>query len=258
MDSSLRLLAGAVAAAVVAVAAWRAGSLSARGAASAFVVGWIACAAGWEWAALLLVFFIAGSALSRLPSERAVEVEQIVEKGARRDAVQVLANGGIFALAAAGTLLWPSAFWAAAAIGALAAATADTWATEVGTRLGGAPRSILDWGLVRRGTSGAVTPAGLLASVAGAALIGAVARALEVAGLMPVLLGGVGGALADSLLGATVQERRRCDSCGMATERRIHTCGTPSRPAGGIAFVDNDVVNFIATAVGALIAVIAS
>lgn len=256
MNFGLRWLAGALAAAVLAAAAWRAGSLSARGAVAAFVVGWLACAAGWEWAALLLAFFVTGSALSRLPSQREREVEEVVEKGAVRDPFQVFANGGVFALAAVGALLNPSAIWPLAAAGALAAATADTWATEIGTRFGGTPRTILTGRAVRRGTSGAVSATGLLASAAGAALIATLAQALGIAGFAAVLIAGVGGALADSLLGATVQERRMCHACGTMTERRLHPCGTESRHAGGIAGVNNDVVNLLATAIGALIALV--
>jgi uncharacterized membrane protein len=70
-----------------------------------------------------------------------------------------------------------------------------------------------------------------------------------------IFLGGVAGALADTALGATLQERRRCIGCGEHTERKIHVCGSRTRRSGGIAGIDNDVVNFLATVVGAVVAI---
>jgi hypothetical protein len=61
----------------------------------------------------------------------------VVAKGGERDARQVLANGGLFTLAALGSLLAPSPLWEAAGAGAIAAATADTWATRSAPSPGG-------------------------------------------------------------------------------------------------------------------------
>ncbi|MEZ4523276.1 MAG: DUF92 domain-containing protein [Thermomicrobiales bacterium] len=49
-----------------------------------------------------------------------------------------------------------------------AAATSDTWATELGIRSGQMPRYVLSGRPVAAGLSGGITPAGTLASVAGA------------------------------------------------------------------------------------------
>jgi uncharacterized membrane protein len=64
----------------------------------------------------------------------------------------------------------------------------------------------------------------------------------------------LGGSMLDSLLGATVQAIYYCPACDKETERRIHTCGTKTRPLRGWPWMNNDVVNFIATLWGALIA----
>jgi uncharacterized membrane protein len=82
-----------------------------------------------------------------------------------------------------------------------------------------------------------------------------VARALSLTGTVGVVaIGGAAGAMADSLLGATLQERRWCDACALATERRVHDCGTRTRLAGGLAWMDNDAVNLLATLTGAVVA----
>ena len=104
-----RAAAGALVAAAIAAAAWRAGSLSRSGAAAAFFVGTIAIAAGWTWGALLIAYFASSSLLSRAgASLKAQRSGSVVEKAGARDATQVLANGGVFVLAALLEVLHPS------------------------------------------------------------------------------------------------------------------------------------------------------
>jgi uncharacterized membrane protein len=111
------------------------------------------------------------------------------------------------------------------------------------------------WQRVPAGTSGAVTTAGSLALAAGAAVTAATAL---LAGLPPsaaagALAGGIAGAWADTLAGAAVQERRRCDRCGEDTEQRVHACGTPTRVRGGLPGLGNDGVNGLCTVAGAAV-----
>lgn len=254
-----RTLVGLALAAALALAAHRARALSTSGAWGALVVGTLAMAAGMAWTAVLLAFFVSASLLShwrRAAKERATGA--VVEKGGARDAWQVAANGGLFAAAALGQLLVPAPAWGLVGAGALASAAADTWATEVGTAIGGTPRALLGGARVPPGTSGAVSLAGTLAMAAGAGFIGTVA-ALAGFGkevLVPVLLGGIAGAVADTVLGATVQERRWCARCGAMTERRRHDCGTITDPRRGWRGVDNDVVNLTSCAAGAVVALL--
>jgi uncharacterized protein (TIGR00297 family) len=256
-----RAFAGFVLAAVIAIVARKARSLTISGSLAATAIGTLAVAAGWNWGALLIVYFVSSTLLSR--SGRALKERRtasIVAKGGERDAVQVLANGAVFAGAAMAMLLRPDARWVALGAGSLAAAAADTWATEVGTLYGGEPRSILSWRRVPAGTSGGVTPIGTLAAVSGAMFVAILALLL---GWTPVIarhvaLGGVLGALLDSVLGATVQARRWCETCGRETERAIHDCGTATRPHRGLGWLDNDLVNFLSNAAGGLLAALLS
>lgn len=64
------------------------------------------------------------------------------------------------------------------------------------------------------------------------------------------LIGGVAGMLVDSLVGATVQERRWCATCERGTERLVHGCGAATAFAGGVRGVRNDFVNAVATTAG--------
>ena len=75
---------------------------------------------------------------------------------------------------------------------------------------------------------------------------------------MRVTLAGVFGATIDTLLGATVQARRWCDTCGRETERTVHDCGTTTRPLRGWRWLDNDLVNFLSAAAAGLLAALLS
>ena len=255
-----RALIGAVLSAFVALAARRTRTLATSGAIAGAMVGAISIAAGWSWGALLLSLFVSASALSRLGERKKAErVGPVVEKGGERDVRQVLANSGVFAVAALGSLLAPSPIWYAMGAGALAASTADTWATELGTLKGGDPISIISGKRVAPGTSGGITLVGTAAGVGGALFIGAVtALASWPVTFAAVALGGVAGALADSVLGATLQSRRWCDLCATPTERLVHSCGTPTRHAGGLLGFDNDAVNAACSGVGALVTLLLS
>jgi len=251
-----RALAGLLLAGAIAFVARTVRALSLGGAITALLVGTAAAIAGWTWATVLIVFFVTSSALSHFKrATREARICGIVEKGNERDAVQVLANGGVFAAGALLAAATGASVWAAAALGALAAATADTWATEVGTVAGGSPRSIISFKPLPAGTSGGVTVSGTLASVAGAAFIAGLGYLIGVgSAAAAVFIGGVLGSLADSLMGGTVQERRWCDGCLEATERRTHYCGRATRVVGGVPGARNDFVNVVCTLVGAGVA----
>src|SRR5690606_31156432 len=176
--------------------------------------------------------------------------EEVV-KGGRRDAVQVLANGGVATAIAALAALRPDLALFPAFAGAIAAATADTWATEVGLLSRTTPRLITTGRRVPAGTSGGVTPLGTAAALAGGVFIGVLAAALVLLGsaVSSYSVGDIvpaastaprtdaGGALrialatsaaallaalSDSLLGATVQAAYHCPRCDKPTERRVH------------------------------------
>jgi uncharacterized protein (TIGR00297 family) len=168
--------------------------------------------------------------------------------------MQVLANGGLFSLAALLSTRGDAFAWQAVAAGAIAAATSDTWSTELGTVLGGTPRAILSGRQVAPGTSGGITMQGTMAALTGAFATALVTMILGwPIPLLAVFAGGIAGSLFDSVLGATVQERRWCQNCDAQTERRTHSCGTSTVYRGGIQGCDNDVVNLMSTIAGAVI-----
>ena len=195
------------------------GWLTRRGALAALAVGLATIwGFGWRGLVLLLAFFVSSSLLSA--------------QGGERNERQVIANGGVAALAAlAGS--WAAFAGALAAIvvalfAVPAAATADTWASEIGRHSGTPPRLITNGRPVPAGTDGGITLLGTLGGTAGAGLIAGLASIGEPRALMAVAVAGVFGMLLDSVLGATAQ--------------------------GAVRWLDNDVVNLAATLGGATLA----
>jgi uncharacterized protein (TIGR00297 family) len=253
---------GFLAALVVAGTARKRRSLSVDGTVAAIALGTVLVgAAGWWAGTLIVAFFASSSVLSH--ARKANDIDQA--RGAERDAVQVLANGGVPLLAVVLFAITGHGTWMTLLAGSIAAVNADTWSTEIGRTSRSLPRLITSGKTVPAGTSGAVSRRGLLAALGGAALIGALAWVgwrtgwfpgadFTTIGMVSVIAGGVAGSLVDSLLGATIQDQRWCDVCGKRSEARVHRCGTLTRPIRGIRQVNNDVVNLSCGATGAIVA----
>jgi len=147
----------------------------------------------------------------------------------------------------------------------MATVSADTWATEIGVLSKEKPRSVLSWQEVPPGTSGGVSLLGTGAAVLGALLVGLVAHiGLRLSGatylpmgrtLMAALVGGLAGCFTDSLLGASCQVIFRCPVCGTETEKREH-CGRETEYLRGYRWLNNDLVNLLASGVGGLVALL--
>ena len=215
--------------------------------------------AGPAWAAPPLAFFLLASALS-IVANRFRRGEVIRQpRGSRRDAVQVLANGGVgwAVLLLHAARPDPVLFLIYAA--SFSAAAADTWATEIGTSVRGRTVSLVGFKSVPPGFSGGVSLAGTLASVAGAISVSVATLLVHdsidpdwVGTGMVVVLSGLAGSTVDSLLGATLQGQYKAPD-GTRTES---TGGltNPNELVRGYRWVNNDTVNAVCTLVGALIA----
>ncbi len=257
-DIILPYLWGGLVAAAIAIGAHRAHTLTTDGALAAFAVGTLTFGSGgWPATVLLLAFFVPSVGLSRLGKTRKRLLGDIA-KGGPRDARQVLANGGASTVAIVLARIDTAhvEIWLAAFAAGYAAATADTWSTEIGTLAKGAPRSILTFRPIATGLSGGVTVQGTAAALAGALWIGSAALVMSytapIAALVVVL--GFAGAILDSVLGAAAQALRFCPHCRRACENDPHVCGTATVPLRGYAWLDNDGVNLAATCIPAALA----
>ena len=226
--------------------AWKQKSLSTSGAISGFLMGIIIFGSGgWPWIIPLVFFFISASVLSHLHHK----------PYSHRNILQILANGGvgtIFAIIYFFTNFPPAIVLY---LGAIGAATADTWATEIGFYSKNQPRLVLSKKIVARGVSGGVTFLGIFGSAMGALIIGILGEEILHLNdlLLPLTIGGLTGSLVDSILGRFVQAQFKCSQCGSQTEDRYH-CDHKTKLIFGSKWIGNDMVNFINTIVGAFVA----
>jgi uncharacterized protein (TIGR00297 family) len=255
------IIAGFIFGTIISGLAYKARALSVAGAIAAALLGWVVFGlGGLDYSIVLLAFFISSSGLSFAFKHKKTNMDEKLAKGSRRDAGQVAANGG-----AAGVIVilhflfpaWTWLWWAFCA--SLAAATADTWATELGVLSPVKPRLITTGKTVEMGTSGGITWVGTLSSFIGALFIAAVAFLFypNAVGLVVVTLAGLAGSLVDSALGATIQAVYYCPSCQKETEKYpLHLCGTKTNQIRGLAWLDNDWVNGFCTLAGVILTAI--
>ncbi len=241
------------------VASYRARFLDLSGTLAASILAWMVVAlGGLAWAVPAVAFFVLSSLLSRLGRRRKRDAEARAAKGSRRDAGQVVANGGVGAALLAAFVFFPEPALYGGFVGAFAAAAADTWGTEIGTLVGGPTRRLGVGSRVPPGTSGGMSAAGTLGALAGAAVVAA--SAVPFAGAFAsgaglgvfagaVVASGAAAAVVDSVLGATLQARFRAPD-GTLTERE--RVGERTLPlAAGVRWLGNDGVNLVCTLAGA-------
>jgi len=170
--------------AACAVLARLVGALTTDGAVAGAVVG--ACVSlgfGLPGLAVLGTFFVVGTLATRIGWETK-KARGTAEAGeGRRDWKRVVGKGGVAASVSIGwafpilPLNAPSAW--ASFCGAIAAALADTLATEIGTLSSSAPRTLPSFRKTTTGTPGAVTSLGVAAAVVGAGMVAAMTAWLD-------------------------------------------------------------------------------
>jgi uncharacterized protein (TIGR00297 family) len=232
--------------------------LTLRGGLGAFLTGlFIYLAFGWRGLVILGIFFLTSSLLTKWKKELKRDPHAIdTEDQQGRTAGQVFANGGAGLVMAMGYLWVSDMIWMIMFAGAFAAATADTWASEVGVLSRKRPFHLKEWRLTEPGLSGAVSLLGTIAAAAGASLIAYVFFLLYPSTepfLFFIAAAGFLGNLADSFLGAWFEQRYYCEVCKKGTEAVFH-CQTKTKKIFGYHWMTNNRVNFLSTIIGAGIA----
>lgn len=156
--------------------------------------------------AVLALFVVGGSALTRLGYAAKLRRGIAQSGGGRRGARNALANCGVGVGCAIAAAITPfHGAFAAAFAASLGAAFADTAESEVGQLSSRRPRVILGLKEVPPGTDGAVSAPGILAGVAAAgctALLAFVLGIVDGTGALIVWAAAFLGTIADSLAGA--------------------------------------------------------
>lgn len=184
--------------------------------------------AGTNWLLLIILFLVMSLAATRYSKKYKRSLGQFE---GRRTSKNVISNGVVACfMAAFGGYYVPLV---AGFIGAIATATADTLASEIGV-LDQNPRLITTFQKVDPGTNGAVSTLGTAVGIFGAAVIGIAAYLLGIMAdplisITVAIISGTVGCFMDSILGALFENR------GMIT---------------------NEHVNLFATIVGALVGII--
>jgi len=229
------LLVPVAANAAVAVAGWLARTVTLPGALAGLIIGtavWIG--AGWQGWVLLLCAFATAVVTTKLGGRRKALLGIAEERGGRRGAGNAMANTGLAAwLAGIAVLSQYRDAALAAFVAALVAGASDTVSSEIGKAYGRRTWLVTTLRPVPPGTSGAVSSEGTAAGAAAAVMLAAIAASLHLipaALILPVGGAAVAAAMVESVLGSTLEQR------GM---------------------LNNDLLNFIMTAVAAVLAVAA-
>ncbi|KAL3773550.1 hypothetical protein ACHAW5_010381 [Stephanodiscus triporus] len=201
---------------------------------------------GWRgWTVCVLYLFL-GQAVTKIGFEEKTSRGIAEGRGGRRGPENVWGSaltGTLCAAAASRALLvGPSSFlglssgaWTLGYVASLSTKLADTFASEIGKAYGNTTFLITTFESVPRGTEGAISLEGTMASVVGGLLLSAYAYVVvglvgSVGGMIASTFAAFAATMIESLIGATLQGRE------------------------GTRWMTNEVVNFINTLIGAAVA----
>lgn len=184
---------------ILGIVVYLTGALDLLGSSFVTIIGmFIVITRGFNWLVVLLLFLFLGSLFTKFKSDYKRRIGLTHEKRTVRN---VVSNGIVPVIMA----LFGNY---AGFIGAIATATADTMASEIGVL--SKPILITSREQVKPGTDGGVSVLGTTAGIIGALIIGITAYFLNVSpNLAPsiyiALIAGMIGCFADSFLGATLE-----------------------------------------------------
>ena len=213
---------------------------------------------GYFGIALCCIPFVMNAVILKIDKEKRRQAERHNEKSGARDFAQIFSNlfpALVFSLIFAFTKN-PAGLIGAGA--AMAAAFADSSASDIGVLSKKPPVDIFSHKVVERGISGGVSLLGTLSAAVSSIFVSAIFIAFYpkmILGFIIISAAGFLGTLLDSALGSKLQVKYKCAVCAESTEKKFH-CGFKCKKVGGVSFINNDAVNLICSFCSGLIAFI--
>lgn len=255
---SMRLVIALAAVLVIGLIAYWKRQLNLSGVVAAVVMGAAATVMGGFTSLSLYLFFLISAAVIGKLSKRIRGLDRIHKKGGRRDAVQVLANGGAALAAMLIHAFDSSPVYLAVFTACLAEACSDTWASEIGVLSKSEPVSILTFTKVPKGLSGGVSLLGTCSAMLSSILYGIFAFScydgINLSLVMVVIFSSFAGVMTDSVLGATLQAHFYDEKEDIITEHSRDREGNALKLVRGLRFMDNDMVNLTSNIITFLLA----
>ncbi|MBV8390454.1 MAG: DUF92 domain-containing protein, partial [Mucilaginibacter sp.] len=174
---------------------------------------------GYTGVSMLAAFFILGTVATIWKKKEKAQVKIQHDQSVRRDARQVLANGGVAALMGALGYFLPvkAPLWNVMMAASLSSAMADTLSSELGMVYGRRFYNVISWKRDAKGLDGVISLEGTLIGIAGSAII-AMISAVDFGwnnSLLIIILSGTIGNLSDSVLGALFERKHYLTNNGV-------------------------------------------
>lgn len=228
------------------------GKLTISGAIAAFILGFIVLGYGHPLFYVLMMSFLFSSLLiNKVIIQFIPNIKPSFKDHEARSWVNVVANGSLLGVASMWYYFEPSIWVLCFGIISMAAATSDTWASEIGSLSYETPWTLIKRKNIQSGLSGGVTWLGLGASLVGSMFITFVSLPILISYtgwstltfiiLVLLTLAGVAGSIVDSILGELFQAKFETASHELV--EIMHQ--SSDILVSGVAWMDNHMVNFL-------------
>jgi len=174
---------------------------------------------GYTGVSMLATFFILGTAATIWKKKEKAAVKVQHDQSTRRDAGQVVANGGVAGLMGAFSYFFPneSYLFNLMMAASLSSAMADTLSSELGMIYGRRFYNIISWKKDAKGLDGVISLEGTLIGLIGSAIT-ALIYAMSLGwdrSFWIIILAGTIGNLSDSILGALLERKHLLTNNGV-------------------------------------------
>ncbi len=192
---------------------------------------------------IILVVVFLGSIITKLFNKN--------KKRYKRKLIQIISNVGVGTLSLIIYKITANDIYLLIYVSVMAESLADTLASDIGILSKREPINILTLKKGERGLSGNISILGLISTLIGSLLIGTIyyiGIEKNIISFLIIVLSGFLGSLVDSILGASIQVKYRCEKCKKITERKEH-CGKKTNYYKGIKWIDNNLVNLLSNGI---------